>query len=212
MKCVPFAGFALCALLSAGAFAPGAHADEYNKLTIFSVNAPIEVPGYKTPMVLPAGTYSIKLLRPASGYPNIVQIYNKDQTHLYSTTLALPDYRLKPTGNTVLLFSERAEGSPQAIEAWFYPGDNYGQKFVYPKSRATELAKANNEAVLSMPDEASSNISKDIKSGTEPAAMAMEKSSVKAEEPNGQEGDASDAAVMKPPSNQMSSQDSNKKQ
>jgi LPXTG-motif cell wall-anchored protein len=45
------------------------------------------------------------------------------------------------TGKTVFTFTERAAGEPQAIRAWFYPGDNFGQEFVYRKSRAAELAK-----------------------------------------------------------------------
>jgi hypothetical protein len=65
---------------------------------------------------------------------SIVQVFNKDQTHLYATIVALPDYRLTPTDKTVLTFADWPAGSPEAIKAWFYPGDNYGQEFVYPKS------------------------------------------------------------------------------
>jgi hypothetical protein len=60
---------------------------------------------------------------------------------------------LKPTGKTVLTFRERGEGQPEAIKAWFYPGDNSGQQFVYPKKRAIELAKIVKEPVLEMPIE-----------------------------------------------------------
>jgi len=38
-------------------------------------------------------------------------------------------------------------GSPQAIRAWFYPGNTTGQEFVYPKPRALQLAKASNAVV-----------------------------------------------------------------
>jgi hypothetical protein len=38
-------------------------------------------------------------------------------------------------------FSERPGDSPEALRAWFYPGDNYGQEFVYPKIRAIQLAQ-----------------------------------------------------------------------
>jgi hypothetical protein len=37
---------------------------------------------------------------------------------------------------------------PEALHAWFYPGDNFGQEFVYPKARAAEIAKATQEPVL----------------------------------------------------------------
>jgi LPXTG-motif cell wall-anchored protein len=33
------------------------------------------------------------------------------------------------------------------LKAWFYPGDNFGQEFVYPRQRAIELAAAEKEPV-----------------------------------------------------------------
>ena len=38
-------------------------------------------------------------------------------------------------------FRERPGDSPDALRAWFYPGDNFGQEFVYPKVRAIQLAQ-----------------------------------------------------------------------
>ena len=38
-------------------------------------------------------------------------------------------------------FSERPDDSPEALRAWFYPGDNFGQEFVYPRIRAIQLAQ-----------------------------------------------------------------------
>ena len=60
---------------------------------------------------------------------------------------------MKPTDKTVLTFKERGEGQPEAIKAWFYPGESWGQEFVYPKKRAIELAKIVKEPVLAMPIE-----------------------------------------------------------
>jgi hypothetical protein len=71
---------------------------------------------------------------------HIVQIFNADGSHLIATVLAINDYRLKPTGDTVVKFAERSGDNPEALKAWFYPGDNFGQEFVYPKQRAVELA------------------------------------------------------------------------
>ena len=120
----------------------------YNKKTILTFSAPFEVPGVN-PQVLPAGTYLFKLLD-SDADRHIVQIFNKDGSHLYTTILALPNMRLRPTEKTVLTFKERGENQPEAIKAWFYPGDNFGQEFVYPKMRATELAKTVDEPVLSV--------------------------------------------------------------
>jgi hypothetical protein len=38
---------------------------------------------------------------------------------------------------------------PEALRAWFYPGDNFGQEFVYPKYRAGQLAETTLQPVLS---------------------------------------------------------------
>jgi hypothetical protein len=101
---------------------------------------------------LPAGTYVFRILDSQSDR-HIVQIFNQDETHLYTTILAIPNYRLKPTSKTVITFSERPAGQPEALKAWFYPGHEWGEEFVYAKSRAIELAKETNQPVLATPIE-----------------------------------------------------------
>ncbi|MGC1618784.1 MAG: hypothetical protein WA765_09875 [Candidatus Acidiferrum sp.] len=114
----------------------GARADTWNKKTVITFNQPVEIPG----RVLPAGTYTFKLLDSSSDR-HIVQIFNADGTQIIATILAINDYRLQPTGDTVMKFNERPGDSPEALRAWFYPGDNFGQEFVYPKVRAMQLAQ-----------------------------------------------------------------------
>ena len=133
------------------AITPRVKADTYNEKTFLTFSEPIEVPGVGA-QILPAGKYMFKLLDSQSDR-DIVQIFSADGLHLYTTILAIPDYRLKPTDKTVLTFKERAEGQPEAIKAWFYPGRLWGQEFVYPKKRAIELAKIVKEPVLSIPIE-----------------------------------------------------------
>jgi LPXTG-motif cell wall-anchored protein len=124
------------------ALVPGARADEWNKLTTMTVNEPIQVPN----QVLPAGTYVIKLLDSQSDR-HIVQIFNADQSHLFTTILAIPNYRIQPTGKTVFTFWETPPGQPKALRAWFYPGDNFGQEFAYPKSAAVQIAAVSHQPV-----------------------------------------------------------------
>ena len=125
---------------------PSAKADEWNHKTIMTFNEPVEVPGVGA-QVLPAGTYVFKLLdSPADRH--IVQIFNQAEDHVYTTILAIPNYRLRSTDKTVVTFRERGEGQPEAIHAWFYPGHEWGEEFVYPKTRALELAKIVKEPVL----------------------------------------------------------------
>jgi hypothetical protein len=117
------------------AIAPSARADEWNKKTILTVNETIQVPN----KVLPPGKYVIKLLDSPSNR-HVVQIFDGDETHLLTTILAIPNYRLQPTGKTVFGFWETPPGQPKALRAWFYPGDNFGQEFAYPKSAAVQIA------------------------------------------------------------------------
>ena len=124
------------------ALAPSARADEWNKLTIMTVNEPIQVPN----QVLPPGTYVVKLLDSPSDR-HIVQIFDRDQKHLFTTILAIPNYRIQPTGKTVFTFWETPPGQPKALRAWFYPGDNFGQEFAYPKSAAVQIAAVSHQPV-----------------------------------------------------------------
>jgi len=126
--------------------APGARADEWNKKTVMTFNQPVEIPG----QILPAGTYTFKLLNSPSDR-HIVQVFNADGSQLIATILTINDYRLKPTGRTVVKFAEQPGDAPDALKAWFYPGDNFGQEFVYPKTRAIELATALKEPVPALP-------------------------------------------------------------
>jgi hypothetical protein len=140
---VPAAAAGLCFALAV----PALQASVWNQKTVFTFNEPVEVPG----RVLAPGTYVFKLADNESDR-NVVQVYSNNQKHLLGTFLAIPDYRLKTPGKPIINFSERAAGSPEAVRAWFYPGDNYGHEFVYPRTEATKLAKVNNEPVASMED------------------------------------------------------------
>jgi len=171
-----------CLVLLCVLSVPSAVADEWNQATKLTFSEPIEIPG----SVLPAGTYWFTLINDDSDR-NVVQIWGADRMHLLATVLAIPDYRLQPTGKTVIKFAERPHDQPEALRAWFYPGDNYGHEFVYPKSRATELAKQAGRPVLSMPNEVASNITKPAKSAKEPSVMAMKQAPVKAVNPSGEE-------------------------
>jgi len=129
-------------LLAGAALIMSARADEWNKKTIITVNESIQVPG----KVLPAGTYVMKLMDSQSDR-HIVQIFDKDEKHLETTILAIPNYRLEPTGKTRFQFWETPPGQPKALRAWFYPGDNFGQEFAYPKSEAMQIASATHQTV-----------------------------------------------------------------
>ena len=144
-KCfIALSVFAVCSFAL-----PTALADDSNRKTVVTFSTPVEVPGVGA-QVLPAGTYVFKIMDSLSDR-HIVQIFNAEETHVYTTILAVPNYRLHSTDKTVMTFKERAEGQPEAIRAWFYPGHQWGEEFVYPKAKALELAKTVNEPVLYTP-------------------------------------------------------------
>jgi hypothetical protein len=126
----------------------GAHADEWNKKTVMTFSQPVEIPG----QILPAGTYTIKLVDIASER-HVVQFLGADGIHVVATVLAINNWRLHPTGETVVKFAERSGDNPEALKAWFYPGDNFGQEFVYPRQRAIQLAIETKEPIPAIAEE-----------------------------------------------------------
>lgn len=129
----------------------GIFAGDFNEKTMVSFAAPVQIPG----QALPAGTYVFKLLD-TSTENNVIQVFNKDETHLYATVIAVPDYRLAtPARSTFLLFDERPSDTPEAIRAIFCRGDHYGRQFVYPHSAALDIARRSHQKVLQMRDETS---------------------------------------------------------
>jgi hypothetical protein len=149
MKLLNGVGVALCLAGLCVLAVPTATADESNRKTVITFSGPVEVPGVGQHN-LPAGTYVFKILDSQSDR-HIVQIFNQDETKVLTVVLAIPNYRLKPTDKTVITFRERPAGEPEALRAWFYPGREWGEEFVYEKSRAIELAKETNEPVLATP-------------------------------------------------------------
>jgi len=134
--------FAAASCLGLLTLVPSAMADQWNKKTILTVSEPISVPG----KVLQPGKYVMKLLDSPSNR-HIVQIFNEREDQLQTTILAIPNYRLQPTGKTEFQWWETPAGQPRAMRAWFYPGDNFGQEFAYPKTQAVTIAASNSSNV-----------------------------------------------------------------
>jgi hypothetical protein len=111
--------------------ATSARADEWDKKTLLTVNEPIQV----RETVLQPGQYVFKLVNSQSDR-HIVQIFNADESRVIDTEIAIPNYRLEPTGGSRFTFYETPAGSAKALRAWFYPGDNFGQEFERPKHLA----------------------------------------------------------------------------
>jgi LPXTG-motif cell wall-anchored protein len=132
-------------VITMGMVAVHARADVWDKKTILTTNQPIQVED----TYLEPGTYVFKLLNSSSNR-NIVQIYNEDQNHLINTIMAIPNYRLHPTDRTRFTYYETPPGTATAMRAWFWPGDNVGQEFRYPKNPRV-LAVASTSTVVTAP-------------------------------------------------------------
>jgi len=130
------------ALLGAALVAPCLKADEFEKKTTVTVNEPLQLPH----TVLQPGKYVFRLMD--SPDRHILLIYTGDGSHYLTRELAIPNLRLRPTGKSVFQFWETPAGQPKALRAWFYPGDNFGHEFAYPKMRAVEIAKETHTPVL----------------------------------------------------------------
>lgn len=140
---------AMCCAVAITAFlAPSARADEFNRQTFLTFSGPVQLPG----LTLPEGTYMFKLADPNSGR-SVVQVWDKEGTKLYTTLLTIPDQRMQASEQPVVMFNERPSGEPQAIRAWFYPGERTGMEFVYPREQAVKIARATNEGVLAFDDD-----------------------------------------------------------
>jgi hypothetical protein len=131
------------ALLGGTLVAPSLKADEFEKKTTVTVNEPLQLPH----TVLQPGKYVFRLMDNPDRH--IVLIYTGDGTRFLTRELAIPNQRLHRTGKTEFQFWETPVGQPKALRAWFYPGDNFGQEFAYPKLMATEIAKVTHTPVLS---------------------------------------------------------------
>jgi len=184
--------------LMGAVFSPGVKADAWNRKTVMTFSGPVEIPGVhlKGWGVLPAGTYVFKILDSQSDR-HIVQIFNQDESQILATILAIPNYRLKVTDKTVITFRERPAGEPEALRAWFYPGRNFGEEFVYPKARAVELAKETNTAVLFTPAEVPVEVAEPIQSVDHPVVVQLKQAPVMAIQPTGEE--VAVATVVTPP-------------
>jgi len=184
--------------LMGAVFSPAANADEWNRKTTITFSGPVEIPGVhlKGWGVLPAGTYVFKIMDSASDR-HIVQIFNVSETQVYATILAIPNYRLRATDKTVVTFRERPAGEPEALRAWFYPGRNWGEEFVYPKAKAIVLAKMTNTPVLYTVADLPLEVETPMLAVTAPEVVQLKEVPVKAIQPTGEEVEI--AAVVTPP-------------
>jgi LPXTG-motif cell wall-anchored protein len=145
---------------------------DVRRVTHWTISEPTEIPG----SVLAPGTYTIKVLNFQDG-KEIVQFSDESDTKVLATTVAIRTRSNKPTGESQSIFTyyQRTAGAPQSLRTWMYPGDEWGEEFVYPKSRATQIAQISRESVAATENEASANLAEDVAVVTPQSTMPAKK-------------------------------------
>jgi hypothetical protein len=146
-------------------------ADQWDKKTTITIDEPMQLPN----TMLQPGTYVIKLVATSAANRHTVQFFDKDEKHVITTILAIPNERVRPTGKSVFAFWETPAGQAKALRAWFYPGDNFGQEFAYPKDEAARISASNNNANVPVNnDEKPADVTAQNDTAVAPATPAAE--------------------------------------
>lgn len=125
-----------------------------NEISTFTTEEPVEVAG----VILPAGTYVIRVVDQTSGETynrNVVQITSEDLKQVFVTAAASARPAKTDPDSTIPLFEyyTAAAGQPKALRTWYPAGTKTGRDIVYPRKRAMELASISHETIPSVPDE-----------------------------------------------------------
>jgi len=185
------------AIALAAFIAPAAQAQdtaEVRRLTILSFSEPVQLPG-KT---LAAGKYRFEMAD-VNNAAHTVRVLSEDGKTVIGTFHTIPStqpQRDLRDQDTLVMFSERPAGQPQAAREWYYPGRSIGEEFVYPRAQALQLAKANNTSVAT---EEEGKISR-VESNEQAAAPAAAASSAPAAPaaPSGQNAANQQSAAPSP--------------
>jgi hypothetical protein len=124
-----------------------AQADECDKLTYLTFSAPVELPG----VTLPAGTYRFEHLD-CTATPAVLRVTSEDGTRAYGMFSTTVEQRSTASTRPEVIFAEMPSGSPEAIKAWFYPGDRTGDGLIYSKKQAAKLTRAPVQRVFATND------------------------------------------------------------
>ena len=93
----------------------------------------------------------------------IVQLMIAGETKVIATVLAMRDRRvMTDDAQTGFTYFQRSPDGPAALKSWYYAGDNWGEVFVYPRSKAVVIAKVTHEDVIATPAESAPTLKSEI--------------------------------------------------
>jgi hypothetical protein len=133
----------LAAAAVAACVAAPARADESDKLTYLTFSKSVQLPG-KT---LPAGRYRFQLAD-TEGSRRAIKVQSEDGKKQLAMLLTIPNQLRDIPKDPVVMFSETAEGQPDAVKSWNYPGERIGYEFIYPRAQALIIAHRTHQPVL----------------------------------------------------------------
>lgn len=137
MNLVKVCAFFSALVLWVVAAVPNAAADPYDKKIIITFSDSVELPGGVT---LQPGKYVFKL-QDSQNDRHIVLVQNDRENKTFAQIFAVNDFHLAQKGKVQTLFWETPSGQPKALRALFWPGDQYGQAFLYKSDRAGQLTQ-----------------------------------------------------------------------
>ena len=120
-----------------------ARADESDKLTYLTFNKPVQLPG----VTLPAGRYRFQLADVEESR-RVIKIQSEDGRKQIALLLTVQNQLRDIPKDSLVLFRETAQGQPDAIRSWNYPGERIGYEFIYPKDQALIIAHRTHQPVL----------------------------------------------------------------
>ena len=133
------------------ATAASAQTQVADKRSIYTFNNSVELPG----VTLPAGQYVFRLADPDGGR-QVLQVLNSEGK-VFGMFFSMPIQRAEPADTAEATLMEAPAGTPRPIRAVWYPGERTGREFIYPRSRAMEIAKTEKQPILTTAGPSSSS-------------------------------------------------------
>jgi hypothetical protein len=133
----------IAAAAVAACVATPARADESDKLTILTFSKGVQLPGVD----LPAGRYRFQLADTQESR-RVIKVQSEDGKKQLAMLLTVPNQLRDIPKDPVVLFSETAQGQPDAVKSFNYPGERTGYEFIYPKAQAIVIAHRTHSPVL----------------------------------------------------------------
>jgi hypothetical protein len=123
-----------------------------DRKSVLDLEEPLEIPG----TVLKPGKYVLRLeAEPQEQFVsqilNLVEVLDEAEARVVAKIYTLPSYNPPPEGKPLFTYYDREPGRPKALNTWFHPSVNYGERFVYPTEQAAEIGTTAKQTVVSMP-------------------------------------------------------------